>query len=129
MPLEILAIPDWGFRRGARSEFAPFLDYDVKFRRVICSTNAIESLNSRHRKAVKAGCHFPSSQAAAKCLYGDPGTGPQRDRGETLDHQMEARTERPRDNPRRPHASSVDRPNASVAHTIRLTGSDRLNVP
>src|SRR6185312_1792296 len=31
--------------RGAWTEFVPFLDYDVEVRRVICSTNAIESLN------------------------------------------------------------------------------------
>ena len=28
----------------------PFLDYDIEIRRVICSTNAIESLNARYRR-------------------------------------------------------------------------------
>ena len=51
------------------SEFVPFLDYDVEIRRVICSTNAIESLNARYRRAVKARGHFPTEQAALKCLY------------------------------------------------------------
>jgi putative transposase len=45
----------WGARypaitrlwRGSWSEFIPFLDYDVVIRKVICSTNAIESLNAR----------------------------------------------------------------------------------
>ena len=32
---------------NAWSEFLPFLDYDVEIRKVICSTNAIESLNAR----------------------------------------------------------------------------------
>jgi len=32
--------------RNAWEEFIPFLDYDVEIRRVICSTNAIESLNA-----------------------------------------------------------------------------------
>ncbi len=50
-------------------EFIPFLDYDVEIRRVICSTNAIESLNARYRRAVKARGHFPTEQAALKCLY------------------------------------------------------------
>jgi putative transposase len=50
-------------------EFVPFLDYDVEIRRVICSTNAIESLNARYRRAVKARGHFPTEQAALKCLY------------------------------------------------------------
>ena len=35
----------------------------------ICSTNAIESLNARYRRAVKARGHFPTEQAALKCLY------------------------------------------------------------
>ena len=54
---------------NAWSEFIPFLDYDVEIRRVICSTNAIESLNARYRRAIKARGHFPSEQAAMKCLY------------------------------------------------------------
>jgi transposase-like protein len=31
---------------------------------VLCSTNAIESLNARYRRAVKARGHFPTEQAA-----------------------------------------------------------------
>lgn len=50
-------------------EFVPFLDYDLEIRRVICSTNAIESLNARYRRAIKARGHFPTEQAALKCLY------------------------------------------------------------
>jgi putative transposase len=67
----------WGARYGAVirlwenawNEFVPFLDYDLEIRRVICSTNAIESLNARYRRAVKARGHFPTEQAAIKCLY------------------------------------------------------------
>ncbi len=55
--------------RNAWPEFIPFLDYDVEIRRVICSTNAIESLNARYRRAVRARGHFPTEQAAMKCLY------------------------------------------------------------
>ena len=54
---------------NAWDEFIPFLDYDVEIRTVICSTNAIESLNARYRRAVKARGHFPTEQAALKCLY------------------------------------------------------------
>lgn len=54
---------------NAWAEFIPFLDYDVEIRRVICSTNAIESLNARYRRAIRARGHFPSEQAALKCLY------------------------------------------------------------
>ncbi|MFI7494446.1 IS256 family transposase [Kocuria sp. M4R2S49] len=67
----------WGARypaisrlwRGAWTEFVPFLDYDVEIRRVICSTNAIESLNARFRRAVRARGHFPNEQSAMKTLY------------------------------------------------------------
>jgi putative transposase len=55
--------------RASWSEFIPFLDYHVEIRRVLCSTNAIESLNARYRRAVKARGHFPTEQAAMKCLY------------------------------------------------------------
>jgi putative transposase len=54
---------------NAWAEFIPFLDYDVEIRTVICSTNAIESLNARYRRAVRARGHFPTEQAALKCLY------------------------------------------------------------
>jgi putative transposase len=55
--------------RAAWDEFIPFLDYDVEIRRIICSTNAIESINARYRRAVRARGHFPTEQAALKCLY------------------------------------------------------------
>lgn len=55
--------------RAAWEEFIPFLDYDAEIRRVICTTNAIESLNARFRRAVRARGHFPTDQAALKCLY------------------------------------------------------------
>ena len=54
---------------NAWSEFIPFLDYDVEIRRIICSTNAIESLKARYRRAVRARGHFPNDAAALKCLY------------------------------------------------------------
>jgi putative transposase len=54
---------------NAWEEFIPFLDYDVEIRRVLCSTNAIESLNARYRRAVRARGHFPTEAAAMKCLY------------------------------------------------------------
>jgi len=67
----------WGSRYGAIirlwesawEQFIPFLDYDLEIRRVICSTNAIESLNARYRRSIKARGHFPTEQAALKCLY------------------------------------------------------------
>ena len=43
--------------------------YDPEIRSIIYTTNAIESLNARFRRAVKARGHFPSENAALKCLY------------------------------------------------------------
>jgi transposase-like protein len=54
---------------NAWPEFVPFLAFDKEIRTVICTTNAIESLNSRYRRAVNARGHFPTEQAALKCLY------------------------------------------------------------
>ena len=53
----------------AWAEMVPFLSFDVEIRKVICSTNAIESVNARIRKAVRARGHFPSEAAALKCVY------------------------------------------------------------
>ena len=72
----------WGSRYGAVirlwenawEQFIPFLDYDREIRTVICSTNAIESLNARYRRAVKARGHFPTEQAGgAQPVNATPG--------------------------------------------------------
>lgn len=54
---------------NAWAEFVPFLQFDKEIRRIVCTTNAIESVNARIRKAVKARGHFPNEQAALKCVY------------------------------------------------------------
>ena len=46
---------------NAWAEFIPFLDYDVEIRGLVCSTNAIELLNARYRRAIEARGHFRSS--------------------------------------------------------------------
>ena len=56
-----------GERPGRSS--SEFLAYDVEIRRVLFSTNAIESLHARYRRAVTVRGHFPTEQAALKCLY------------------------------------------------------------
>ena len=50
-------------------EMVPFLGFDVEIRRIVCTTNAIESLNARLRRAVNARGHFPTEQSALKVLY------------------------------------------------------------
>jgi putative transposase len=54
---------------NAWAEFVPFLAYSPEIRKVIYSTNAIESLHARFRRSVRARGHFPNEQAAVKCLY------------------------------------------------------------
>jgi transposase-like protein len=54
---------------NAWAEFVPFLQFDTEIRTVICTTNAIESINARIRRAVNARGHFPTEQAALKCVY------------------------------------------------------------
>jgi len=51
------------------AEFVPFLEFPVELRRIVYTTNAIESLNARFRRAVRHRGHFPTEQAALKVLY------------------------------------------------------------
>jgi putative transposase len=50
------------------SEFARLPAYDPEIRRVINSTNAIESLHARMRRATRTKGHFLNRQAAPECL-------------------------------------------------------------
>lgn len=67
---------------GKTYRYASKRDWDVEIRKLVCSTNAIGSINARIRRAVSARRHFPTEQAALKCVYMaltalDPtGTGP-----------------------------------------------------
>lgn len=54
---------------NAWSEFVPLLAFDPQIRKVVCPTNAIESVDSRIRRAVRARGHFPNEQAALKRIY------------------------------------------------------------
>ena len=47
----------------------PFFAFPPAIRRVIYTTNAIESLNARLRKIIKTRGHFPSDDAAAKLIW------------------------------------------------------------
>jgi len=58
-----------GLWTNAWAEFVPFLAFDREIRTIICTTNAIESINARIRRAVNARGHFPTEQAALKCVY------------------------------------------------------------
>ena len=68
---------EWGQRypaicqswRRAWEEVIPFFAFPEEVRRIIYTTNAIEALNSKLRRAVRARGHFPSDEAATKLLY------------------------------------------------------------
>jgi putative transposase len=55
--------------RDTWGDFEPFLEFPTDLRKIVYSTNAIESLNARFRKAAVPRGHFPTEQAALKVLY------------------------------------------------------------
>ncbi len=68
---------EWGLRyaaiaqnwRRAWNEVIPFFAFPEAVRKIIYTTNAIEALNSKLRRAVRARGHFPNDEAATKLLY------------------------------------------------------------
>ena len=55
--------------RRAWAHVIPFFAFPPQIRRVIYTTNAIESINARLRKIIKTRGHFPSDDAAAKLIW------------------------------------------------------------
>lgn len=55
--------------RRSWTEFVPFLDFPVEVRKLIYTTNGIESLNARFRAATRRRGHFPDEDSAMKVLY------------------------------------------------------------
>ncbi len=68
---------EWGTRAAgavaawerAWEEFTPFLAFAPEIRKVIYTTNLIESINFQLRKVTKARGSFPTDEAALKLLY------------------------------------------------------------
>ena len=68
---------DWGHRypaivqswRRAWSEVVPFYAFPADVRRILYTTNAIEALNAKLCRAVRARGHFPTDEAAMKLLF------------------------------------------------------------
>ena len=115
-----------GSWRQAWDEFVPFLEFPPELRRVVYTTNAVESLNARFRRAVRHRGHFPNEQAAMKvqlpCRHRptqephQPGRQDQR-----LDDHLE-HLDRPLRRPhRRPHPMNT----ITAGHTKNLTGTLR----
>ena len=67
----------WGARYGAVvaswrehwEEIIPLFAFAPEIRRLLYTTNAIESLNRTLRKSLKTRGHFPNDKAASKLLY------------------------------------------------------------
>lgn len=55
--------------RDAWDRFTPFLDYPPEIRKVVYTTNMIESINFQLRKATRHRGAFPSERSAIKFLY------------------------------------------------------------
>lgn len=75
--LEAFAASAWGKRYPAIADswrrhweqVIPFFAYPLAVRRILYTTNAIESLNSQLRRAVRVRGHFPNDEAASKLIY------------------------------------------------------------
>ncbi len=55
--------------RRAWDQVIPFFTFPPEIRRVIYTTNAIESVNARVRKIIKTRGHFPTDDAANKLIW------------------------------------------------------------
>ena len=65
-PIYPAMIKTW---RDTWEDFEPFLNFPVELRQIVYTTNSIESLNARFRKAAVRRGHFPTDQSALKVLY------------------------------------------------------------
>jgi len=55
--------------RRAWAEVIPFYAFPLEVRRLLYTTNSIEALNAKLRRAVRARGHFPTDEAALKLLF------------------------------------------------------------
>jgi putative transposase len=75
--LEAFAAGEWGARypaiagvwRRQWQQVVPFFAFPQAVRKIIYTTNAIESLNAKLRRAVRTRGHFPNDDAATKLLF------------------------------------------------------------
>ncbi len=75
--LDAFAAGEWGRKypaivmswRRHWPAVVPFFAFPMDVRRIVYTTNAIEALNAKLRRAVRTRGHFPSDEAALKLLY------------------------------------------------------------
>ena len=88
--------------RAAWEQFIPFLAYDLEIRKVLCSTNAIESLERPLPAGGQRQGPLPDRAGRPEdAVPRHPEPGPQRARAGTMGHPVEAGPERLRDHLRR----------------------------
>ena len=107
--------------RNSWGEFVPFLEFPAELRRVVYTTNAVESLNARFRRAVRHRGHFPNEQAAMKALPSRHHQAKRPREPHRQDQRLEGQTEHP-DRPlrrpdRRPHQMKA----ITAGYTEKLT--------
>ena len=54
---------------AARLNVIPFFAFPPEIRRVLYTTNALESVHAQLRKIIKTRGHFPTDEAATKLLW------------------------------------------------------------
>jgi putative transposase len=75
--LEAFVASEWGAKypaipgvwRRQWQQVIPFFAFPQAVRRIIYTTNAIEALNAKLRRAVRTRGHFPNDEAATKLLF------------------------------------------------------------
>jgi putative transposase len=75
--LDLFADSAWGQKypatvrvwRDAWERFIPFLEFPPQVRKILYTTNSIESLNYQLRKIIKNRGHFPNDDAVVKLLW------------------------------------------------------------
>ena len=108
--------------RQSRDEFVPFLEFPAELRRVVYTTNAVESLNARFRRAVRHRGALP--QRAGR----DEGPLPCRHHQTHQPTEPHRQDQRPQDHPehpdhalRRPHRRPHPMKTITAAYTENLT--------
>ena len=108
----------------AWDDFVPFLAFPVELRQIVYTTNAIESLNARFRKAVRHRGHFPTEQAGVEgALPRRHRTTPEPVQPDRPDQRLEDHPQRPDHPLRRPHRGR------QLTMTITTAYTDGRTVP
>ncbi len=109
---------------NAWDEFIPFLDYDIEIRRVLCSTNAIESLERPLPASDQSPRSLPIRAGRAEVpLPRDQIPGPHREGSATMGDTLEASPQRVLDHVRRPLPSGRDLLTNNAEPTVNETVS------